>query len=284
MEKNQAPLQISLAENKFVVTGYYAQTNAQKTGIQTGDIITGIDGKPAAERAETIAPYSPASNPSAKMRTICFNLLRTNQPNIQLEVLRNGKVLHFNTHTVPYNPDEVKRRYMPKEKSFEIIKGNIGYINHSSLKKTDIPEIAQQLGKTKALIIDCRNYPSDFPIFALSEMLLPKKTVFAKLFAPSIKTPGVFTEMPPQTAGKDNPNHYKGKVIILVNAMTQSAAEFSVMAYKMHPDAIIIGSETAGADGDVSKLPLPGNILTGFTGLGVYRKWKSCSVLVSFRI
>jgi len=59
-------------------------------------------------------------------------------------------------------------------------------------------------------------------------------------------------------------------VIILVNEVTQSHAEFMAMLYRCSPNATVIGSTTAGADGDVSRIPLPGNIQTAMSGIGVY--------------
>ncbi|MCS4228001.1 S41 family peptidase [Sphingobacterium sp. BIGb0165] len=52
--------------------------------------------------------------------------------------------------------------------------------------------------------------------------------------------------------GNTNPDYYKGKVVILVNEITQSSAEFHTMAYSTHPNAQVIGSTTAAADGNVS--------------------------------
>ena len=42
------------------------------------------------------------------------------------------------------------------------------------------------------------------------------------------------------------------------------------MALRSTPGAIVVGSTTAGADGNVSSIVLPGNISTIITGLGVY--------------
>lgn len=42
------------------------------------------------------------------------------------------------------------------------------------------------------------------------------------------------------------------------------------MALRAMPDAVVIGSTTAGADGNVSSIPLPGQLSTGISGLGVF--------------
>ncbi len=42
------------------------------------------------------------------------------------------------------------------------------------------------------------------------------------------------------------------------------------MALRIAPNAIVLGSTTAGADGNVSTIMLPGNIRTMISGIGVY--------------
>jgi C-terminal processing protease CtpA/Prc len=52
--------------------------------------------------------------------------------------------------------------------------------------------------------------------------------------------------------------------------MTQSQAEYTTMALRTAPRATVIGSTTAGADGNVSQFFLPGGISTMISGIGVY--------------
>ncbi len=42
------------------------------------------------------------------------------------------------------------------------------------------------------------------------------------------------------------------------------------MAFRVAPQAVVIGSTTAGADGNVSEIVLPGGIRTLISGIGVY--------------
>ena len=42
------------------------------------------------------------------------------------------------------------------------------------------------------------------------------------------------------------------------------------MALRTAPDAIVVGSQTSGADGNVSQIDLPGGIRTFYSGLGVF--------------
>jgi C-terminal processing protease CtpA/Prc len=46
--------------------------------------------------------------------------------------------------------------------------------------------------------------------------------------------------------------NYAGKVVILVDEVSQSQAEYTAMAFRASPHAVVVGSTTAGADGETS--------------------------------
>jgi C-terminal processing protease CtpA/Prc len=111
----------------------------------------------------------------------------------------------------------------------------------------------------------------DFGVLGhLSHNLLDEEAKFAISTYGSIKVPGLFIYDDHSVVGYKNNNPYRGKVIILVNENTQSSAEFHAMAYRVHPNAIVMGSTTAGADGNVTRFFLPGGISTRISGIGIY--------------
>ncbi|EPR66291.1 Peptidase, S41 family [Cyclobacterium qasimii M12-11B] len=63
---------------------------------------------------------------------------------------------------------------------------------------------------------------------------------------------------------------YKGKLVVLTNEFSQSQAEYTAMAFRAGDNTTVIGSTTAGADGNVSPLFLPGGLKTMISGIGVY--------------
>lgn len=58
--------------------------------------------------------------------------------------------------------------------------------------------------------------------------------------------------------------------MILVDEASQSQAEYTAMAFRAAPGAIVVGSTTAGADGNVSSIPLPGGQRAMISGIGVF--------------
>lgn len=157
-----------------------------------------------------------------------------------------------------------------QETSFKMINEEIAYINNGSLKVDEISEIWKKIKDTKGLIIDIRNYPTDFPLYELTSYLLPESLPFTRITTASVEQPGLFKFTNTVNVGKKNDQFYKGKVILLVNETTQSSGEFHAMAYRVHPNSVVIGSTTAGADGNVSEVNLPGGIVTMISGVGIY--------------
>lgn len=70
--------------------------------------------------------------------------------------------------------------------------------------------------------------------------------------------------------GKSQPTCYRGKIILLVDERTQSAGEWACMTLQTAENVTVIGSQTAGADGNVTRTVLPGGYRINFSGLGIY--------------
>lgn len=265
-----APIGLTFIEDKPVITYYFDEKIGKETGLEIGDIITVINGKPIEEIIKERLKYSPASNYPTQLRDIASNFLRTNDSTIRIEFIRNDKTEKKMLKTFSSNEINIYSRYEFTDTCFKLINKDIAYINNGSLKSVYVPKIWKAMKDTKGLIIDIRNYPSDFPIHELSNYLMLESTPFVKFTHTSINNPGLFIFTKLENVGKKNNDYYKGKVVILINEESQSSAEFHAMAYRVHPNATIIGSTTAGADGNVSQFYLPGGIKTMISGIGVY--------------
>ena len=114
-----------------------------------------------------------------------------------------------------------------------------------------------------------RNYPSTFVPFKLGEYFISLPTPFVKFTQGSTKNPGTFTFTEPLTIPTFT-SAYKGKLVVLLNELSQSQAEYTAMAFRAGENTTIIGSTTAGADGNVSMILLPGGLRTMISGIGVY--------------
>ena len=215
---------------------------------------------------QKMIPITPASNKSSQFREIARELLYSNDSFVKLKVLRDDSLFTAIEPTnIYYNygnptPDSV----------FRLLSKDIGYIHIGSVTTNQLKTIFDKFNQTKGIILDLRNYPLDFVVYDLCDYLMPRPTPFSKFSGVSYDCPGVFALRRTLEVGNERRDYYKGKIVILVNEITQSRAEFFAMAFKQAPHAIIIGSQTAGADGNFASITLPGGYGTGISGFGVY--------------
>jgi C-terminal processing protease CtpA/Prc len=265
-----AVAEIKFIEEKAVVTRFYDDQLGEESGLKVGDIIASVNQKPMEVFVKEQLYRTPASNYPTQLRDIARSVLRTNDDALAIEYIRDGQKFQRTINT--YNTDEIDiyQFYEDKDSCFKFVEKDIAYINNGTVKRKYLPELWEQYKDSKGLIIDIRNYPSDFVIYQFGKYLVDKKSPFVKFTKGSLKQPGMFTFDKTYNVWRSKGENYQGKVVILVNETTQSSAEFHAMAYQQAPNAVVMGSTTAGADGNVSDIKLPGGISTMISGIGVY--------------
>lgn len=265
-----APVHLKFIEGKLVVTDYYNPELKLETGLEIGDIITKIDGKNTNDKVSDLSKYYPASNEAARLRDISADMLRSQKNEVDVEYLRNGILKTKKVKLYPRNEVNIYRWYKKNDdKCYRLLDNNIGYITLMSIKDDDIPKIKEEFKNTRGIIIDIRNYPSTFVPFKLGSFFVSSSTPFVKFTTGNINNPGEFTFTEEIEIPKAEET-YKGKLIVLVNELSQSQAEYTAMAFKSGDNTTIVGSTTAGADGNVSTIMLPGGLRTMISGIGVY--------------
>lgn len=258
-------------ESQTVVTTVFSRYIGD-ADVRVGDVITDVGGVPASELRTRIAPYISSSNEPALQRIIDSRILRTNAATLTLGILRGGSRLTASPRAyaiATISSEEVAlNAAQPK---WQILDGNVGFVNMGLLLQTDVPAMYAALKDTRAIVFDQRNYPN-FTLYVLAQVLNPRAKNFVKFTAPDFRRPGLFEDSVTLQAGPSSPrqDYYRGRVLVLCDERTQSQAEFTIMALRSAPDVIVVGSQTAGADGNVSQIDLPGSIRTFFSGLGVF--------------
>ena len=268
------PFQIKFIENQAVVTDYYNKPLGEQSGIQIGDVITAVDGMPVEEMVKKMKPMYPASNEPTKLRDIAKNLLRGNDSTFALTVQRDGATLPMVVRRFDAKSNGldlgIDWAHHKPDSCYRLLSPEVGYIYLGNIQQHLLPAIFEKFKNTKGIVIDIRNYPAQFVVFSLGKYLLPKPTEFVRFTNGSIEFPGLFRQTPILEVGEKNEDFYKGKVVILINELTQSQAEYTTMAFRTAPQATVIGSTTAAADGNVSNFSLPGGLNTMITGIGVF--------------
>ena len=263
MGQRMIPVDFTFAEGKPVVTKLNI---SESTSIQIGDVLLKKNGKQIKEIQDSVFQLISSPNPAVIDREMTQVLRRSiNQIDV-LEIERNGKKLEIQVPTILISDFKTERDTI----AIKYLEGGIAYLNHGNLTTAVLKENEQKLKAAKGILIDYRNYPKEFLVFVLTPHLLPDTTGFVKFSSTSFENLGDFEFTPILKVGQKNPDYYKGKVAILVNEQTQSSAEYHTMAYRTAPKAKVFGSQTAGADGNVSQFYLPGGLVSSISGIGVY--------------
>ncbi len=266
--KNISAVKFKMIENKAVVVGYYDEEKGKSSGLQLGDIITSINGLEVEEVIQKMLPYLPASNYPTQLRDFPRKALRSNNQTLEITYLRNDN--EHNKTLTTYPVKDINTWNRSEKDSWSVLDSDIGYIYPATLKDGDFKKIKENLLSKKAIVIDLRCYPSKFMVFDLGNFLTPEAKNFVKFTSGELQIPGNITFGQPLQVGGNDAGTYKGKIAILINEESQSQAEYTTMAFRVTPNNKVFGSTTAGADGNVSSIFLPGNIRTMISGLGVY--------------
>lgn len=269
----QAPLWLRFVEGQATVAGYYDAALGAATTLKPGDVVVQVEGQPVAAMIKARQPITPASNEPTQLRNLARDLLRGPTPQVALVVRRAGREFPVTVSRVPLSQLNLQLGYgtpNPQAPAWKLLPGNVGYLALGTLHNAELPGIMAQAQGTRGLVIDLRNYPAEPVVQALGKYLVGRPTPFARLSGPQVTYPGVFRLSPLQYVGAGAKSAYPGKVVILVDEISQSQAEYTALALRTAPRATVVGSTTAGADGNVSDIVLPGDVRTYISGLGVY--------------
>lgn len=300
------PFDYKVEAKGIIIEKFLNDSLAKNSALKPGDIITAIDGIKIGQWIKERAALLPASNDAVKYRelstsnnnrgdTFAFSNLKGQT--LQLQVLRNKAHLNvalkmldrFDKKSVKLIVDDLmqKREKEKTIKGMENISDDItlfragNFFDRNLPNYNDLEQLSAKLKSKKAIIFDMRKYPQSPGLFGYFLPLLLGKApfAFARYYAVDLKNPGAFIHLEGienyMRVEKDGlkaiGDLYTGKIVILTDENTQSMGEwFTMMLRQFNANTTIIGSQTAGADGDVKRLTLPGNYRFSFTGNGIF--------------
>jgi C-terminal processing protease CtpA/Prc len=273
------PLLVSQTENQAVVRHVHDADGAN--GIRIGDVILAVDGLAMAERRRSLEPLIAASTPQAMSLLLDSMALRGPKDSQALLRVRDGSGVERDVAVVrsqPYARDIWLPALRKTPETYGVLPSGFGYIDLERLPYADADAALDAVMSTPAIIFDMRGYPKG-TAWTIAPRLVktpPLRPVVAAQFRPPQRDATTLPADPraqffgqftfEQTLSETTRSRYQGRVVVLIDAWAISQAEHTCLFMAAATDVTFIGSPTNGANGDITNMVLPGNLIVSFTG------------------
>jgi len=263
------PMELHFCNGNLLITKL--KTEAVKVaGLKVGDIITAVNDTLMSDICKERDKYSPLSKPDSDYFDGAYASVGTNR--VCYTVLRDGRKVRVEIPDIK----ECWRGYTERAPdTMRVINDNTYYINLCAVTWQDLSVALDRAKSFGSIIFDMRGYPNNCNFMTLTQMisdfLYPeRKSLFVRSYA-DIVEPGVFRRNHLDLSfGRDNPDYYKGKAIVLVNSLTMSAAEWVAGIIRNAPKGMTVGSPTSGTLGNVVNVPFINGVWARFSNIGFY--------------
>jgi len=263
------PVNMRFIGTSAVVAGFASADAGAKSGFKAGDVVTELDGQPVEKLVASWTPYYADSNEAARLRDMARTMTNGACGPVTVGVRRGSDAVSVQAQRLPATSMTITSTHDLPGDTFRLLSPDVAYLKLSSIKAAEIDHYLSLAAKTKGIVVDIRNYPSEFVVFSLGDHFVEKPVPFVKFTVGDLSNPGAFHWGDTESLTPAAP-HYAGKIVVLVDEVTQSNAEYTTMAFRTSPQAVVLGSTTAGADGNVSSIPLPGRFNSMISGIGVF--------------
>ncbi|PTX21068.1 C-terminal processing protease CtpA/Prc [Pontibacter mucosus] len=261
----QIPAAFRIIDDEVVITRIYDDSLARLSDIKTGDVISKVEGIDVAEVLKQNLKYIYGANYNTKLKYAFNKILNGSSDSVTVEITRGGETKVRKLARYPFD----QFNHSPNKRTWEIMAGNIGYLNLGTIDGKALTNAFNSLAGTQAIIIDLRNYPNAFYGYHFKNFLGAKNEVVVRQIKPDFKYPGKYIlsdqEKIPKTESK-----YKGKVVLLVDEYTQSRAEYTAVWIQNGYNVTTVGSQTAGAGGLMIPQEFVGGYTSYFTSSGIF--------------
>jgi C-terminal processing protease CtpA/Prc len=266
------PVRVRMVQGQPVIYQLSPDSVGRAIGARVGDVILTVDGEPARVRMARLGRYIAASTPQALRRDMAGALLRGPDNSMVIVTVKGAD---GRTRTLKLTRSKEFKVQTPGNRSgpiFRLIGRDIGYVDLDRLPTWMVDSMFAALDSTGAIIFDMRGYPQG-TAWPIAPCLTDRDNVPAARFyrmQPMWRdtteeiTASFVQTLPPATGAR-----YHGLTVMLIDEMTQSQAEHTGLFFKAANGTVFIGSPSAGANGDVTALVVPGGIELSFSGQGV---------------
>jgi C-terminal processing protease CtpA/Prc len=266
------PLLAQMIENQAVIVAVGHDEETSKAGLHVGDVIVALDGEPIAARMSRFRSFVAASNESARELRTLSNALGGADGSTATLTVRDAAGERRELKLVRHlqRADDLTWR---SGKVVRVLDGNIGYVDLDRLKIDQVDAMFDRLKDTRAIIFDMRGYPRG-TAWSIAPRLNVRGAKVAAAFERRFVRYGdddmsdgmIHKFLQPLPFKPEGVPLYRGKTLMLVDERTISQAEHTGLFFEAAAGTRFVGSRTAGANGDVTVLTLPGGLSLSFSG------------------
>ena len=274
-----SPLSVDYIEDKVVVARFRSDSLCKANNISIGDIVTKVNGVKIEDLMKKYEMYFAHSTPAAIKEWAARASIRGPRGDEVTYTIedRNGK-----SRDVKFFWSNEYDRYFRLKfnlDTIQLISKEIGYADLTRMEGSQTDTMFEKFKNTKAIIFDMRGYPKG-TAWTIAPRLTEEKDVPLALFrrneilSPKLRSGDILSQRTYsefiQTVAATDKWKYKGKTVMLIDHNAISQSEHSGLFFESMNNTIFVGSETAGANGDVTNFTIPGNMILYFSGQGVW--------------
>jgi C-terminal processing protease CtpA/Prc len=233
-------------------------------GLAVGQTVETLDGKPLEERVKSLAPYITASHEAHRRFRLLAKAMAGPEDSQGTVGVRDTsgqqKQVRFTR--------SLKSFQKPREgEAWRLLGDNIGYVDLTRLETPEVEGLFEKLKNTKAIVFDMRGYPRG-TAWSIVPYLNTRKARYGAVFERNIVSADDATGRYKffQELLKADVPLYRGRTVMLIDERAINQSEHTGLFFEAANGTTFIGSPSAGANGDLTDLVLPGGITMAFTG------------------
>jgi Peptidase family S41 len=255
------PFQVDSVEGEVVVTA------SADASVLRGDVIVAIDGVPANSRITLDEAFISGSPQWRRLRALQEFGVGSVGTRLSLRVRRNGATIELAVTRRDPAPDEFARP------AIERLPDGVYYVDLSRASIPDIQAAMGQIASASGVVFDVRKRPTHGEDI-LSHLLTIEGNRALGMSVPRIIRPNRVLSSVTSWETYIVPipvlePHIRGRVAFVTGAGAISYAESLLAVVEHYRLGAIVGSPTAGTNGNIAEISEPSGCRTTFTGLRV---------------
>lgn len=255
------PVRTTCVDDALVVAA------SQDPKLTAGDVIVTIDGVPAWPRAQAIAERLSGTAQWRRFRACTWDGARgPGGSTVDLGIQRSGSVAQVQTR---YAGHEIVEDTRPDP--FGELEPGVLYVDLTRLSWTDLKPKLEEMVAARGIVFDLRGYPIHNDDLLDHLMSAPEDAAW--MHVPRFIEPGGDPVSFADIGWNRRPStpHIEAPTVFLINEAAISYAE-SILSYvQTHNLGTLVGSPTAGANGDIVRHDTFGGFYIVFSGMRVTR-------------